>query len=131
MAARVHQPSARGVARARLLVRSRAKLDALAAVTASPALRAAGATTATARKERGCAFSGCEHPARFQPQFVFGYPGRRLLVRDLPLRVCGEHRRALHALFRHSSVLELLRRKLVERRSAPPGSVRVHFELVA
>jgi hypothetical protein len=130
MAAKVHQPSARGVSRARLLGRSRARLDAPAAVTASPALRASGARTATAREEQVCAASGCLQPARFQPQFVVGYPGRRLLVRDLLLRVCGEHRRALHALFQRASALELLRSRLAERRSDPPGSVRVLFELI-
>ncbi len=117
------------VRRARALC---ARLDATlgASPLAGPAAAPIPPRAAAAREEPRCVMSGCSRPARFRPCFVVNQGIRRILVTDMPLRVCSEHRGDLDALFRRPSVLEKLRRKLRGRRRAEPDAVHLVFDVV-
>jgi hypothetical protein len=78
-----------------------------------------------------CTISGCSQPSPFQPCFAVGYGDERVLVRDLPLRVCARHRADLDALFQRPAVLDALRQRLLGRGRGAPDAVRVLFEIVA
>jgi hypothetical protein len=79
----------------------------------------------------GCSFPACELASQFQPCFVVDYGEHRVVVRDIPLRVCVEHRPGLEALFGSEAVHAWLHRKLHERGLEEPDHVRVVFEVVA
>lgn len=77
-----------------------------------------------------CALSGCARPARFQPCFVLAFADRRVVVRDLPVPVCAEHRGEVDALFGRAPVIAALRRKLARLGRNAPDEVRVLFEVL-
>ncbi len=108
-----------------------ARLDA-ALGTGASATPVARATRAVPARERvRCMVSGCSRPSPFRPCFVVGCGDHRVIVRDLPLRLCAEHRGDLDALFRRPSILDALREKLRARGRGPPDAVRVLFDVVA
>ncbi len=73
--------------------------------------------------------SGCARPAPFRPCFVVDQGIRRILVGDIPVRVCSEHRVDLDTLLQRPAVLDKLRRKLRVRGRGEPDAVHVVFEV--
>jgi len=82
------------------------------------------------RERLGCLMSGCARPAPFRPCFVISQGIRRVLVGDMPVRVCSEHRVDLDALLQRPDVLDKLRKKLRVRGREEPDAVHVVFEVV-
>jgi hypothetical protein len=121
-----------------LLDRARAKCSHLddAASRANPVFVEGEAPAALAPAPTGeaarprCNFTGCAAASRFSPCFVVDRGRHRVLVRDIPLRVCSDHRVDLEAMFQREVVLETLRRKLRAAGQGEPDSVRVLFEVV-
>ncbi len=108
-----------------------ARLDARGAP--SPAEEAVSAPTAPPAAAEGqphCMMSGCPRPSPFRPCFVVSQGIRRILVSDMPVRVCSEHRADLDALLQRPAVLDKLRRKLRMRACREPDAVHVLFEVV-
>jgi hypothetical protein len=84
-----------------------------------------------AGEELLCAWSGCGRTASFHPCFVVNHGIRRVLIGNLPIRVCSDHRVDLDALLRRPSILESLRQKLRGRGRVEPDAISVVFEVVA
>ncbi len=82
------------------------------------------------RDEVHCSMSGCTRPARFRPCFVVERGIRRILIGDMPVRVCSEHRVDLDALLRRPALLDELRRDLRVRGHGEPDAVHVVFDVV-
>ncbi len=109
-----------------------ARLDAVSLLRGpvDSVVPAPAAPPSAAEEQAHCMMSGCARGAQFRPCFVIERGIRRILVDDMPVRVCSEHRVDLDALLRRPAVLDKLRRKLRLRGGEEPDAVHVMFEVV-
>ncbi len=94
------------------------------------ALRAERPAAVGSQDEVHCSMWGCTRAGEFRPCFVVERGIRRILVSDMPVRVCSEHRADLDALLRRPDVLDRLRGQLCARGREEPRAVHVLFEAV-
>jgi hypothetical protein len=116
-----------------LRLAQQAEMDSVwSGVSCQPGAAANEAQPHVAPAARGtCSFSGCAEHAQFQPCFGVDCGGRRVLLREIPVRVCEEHRPGLEALLRSEAVHGWLQRKLHANGLDDPENIRVLFHVIA